>query len=58
MSRPVASVLQRILRFARSNPREFITVLLVLAVALGAALILGPHLDNKAYNNIIPSGSE
>jgi len=46
------------MRFARSNPRQFITVLLVLGVALGAALILGPHLDNNTYNNIIPSGSE
>jgi len=55
---PVTRLLDGILRFARSNPRQFITVLLVLGVALGAALILGPHLDNNAYNNIIPSGSQ
>ena len=55
---PVTRLLDGILRFARSNPRQFITVLLVLGVALGAALILGPHLDNNAYNNIIQSGSE
>jgi len=55
---PVRRLLDRILRFARSNPRQFIIVLLVIAVAVGAALILGPHFDNSAYNNIIPSGSE
>jgi hypothetical protein len=29
----------------------------VLAVAIGAASLLGPQIDNN-YNNIIPSGSE
>ncbi|HEY4870961.1 MAG TPA: hypothetical protein VIJ03_03595 [Candidatus Dormibacteraeota bacterium] len=45
------------MQFARSKPEPFIIVLLVLAVAAGAAFILGPHIDSS-YNNIIPSGSE
>lgn len=54
----MARLFDRIRRFARTRPRDFILVLLVLAAALGAALILGPHFGDSVYNNIIPSGGE
>lgn len=48
---------RRAVLFARFNRERLIIVFVVLAVAIGAASLIGPHIDDN-YNNIIPSGSE
>ncbi|MEA2635504.1 MAG: hypothetical protein QOH92_2271 [Chloroflexota bacterium] len=54
---PTAKLLNSVLRLIRSKRDQFIVVLVVLAVAVGIAIILGPHV-NSGYNNIVPNGSE
>ena len=49
--------LHGVMLFCQSKREQLIIVFVVLAVAVGAAIILGPHIDSN-YNNIIPSGSE
>jgi hypothetical protein len=53
----MANLLERGLLLIRSKRQPLIVGLIVLVVAVGAAVILGPHPDS-GYNNIIPSGSE